>query len=153
MPVVVDGNNLLHTLAPGKRNRAEVRRQALAMVRAEGLRLTVVFDGAPPGGTPEVEHLGRVTVRYSCGASADEVILGLLPAGCRAADWVVVTADRGLRERVRERGAKTRTLQQWRDRKPLPSLRPSREPKLSSRDVADWEIYFSSGRDDEDQNP
>lgn len=151
MPVVVDGNNLLHTLAPGKRSRAEVRRQALEMVRAEGLQLTVVFDGAPPVGSPEVERLGRVTVHYSCGASADEIILSLLPSGRGAVDWVVVTADRGLSERVRARGAKTRTLKQWRDRKTVPPRRTSHEPKLSSRDLADWETYFSSDRDDEGQ--
>ncbi len=128
-----------------------MRRRALEMVRAEGLQLTIVFDGAPPVGSPEIERLGRVTVHYSCRASADEVILGLLPAGRGAADWVVVTADRGLSERVRARGAKTRTLKQWRDRKPMPPRRPPQERKLSSRDVADWESYFASGEGDDEK--
>jgi predicted RNA-binding protein with PIN domain len=148
MPVIIDGNNLLHSLPSQEQNRDSVRRRALDTVRHGGMSLTVVFDGPPPVGSSDPEHLGRLTVRYSGGSSADDLILRLLPRSGRATEWVVVTDDRALRDRVRERGAQVRTLSEWRSRRPRKPRRVSREPKLSSREVADWEAYFSSGEDD-----
>ena len=149
MPVVIDGNNLLHSLPSGSNNRSGVRRQVLDAVRNEKVRITVVFDGPPPGGFPEVEHLGPVTVRYSGKTSADDVILQLIPQGSRASESVVVTDDQELRRRVRERGGTVRSLAQWRQRKPRKGRPKTHEPKLSSHDVADWEAYFSSTKNDE----
>lgn len=126
-----------------------MRRRALDAARDESMSLTVVFDGPPPAGSPEHEHLGRVSVRYSGSASADDVIIGLLPAGRRAAEWVVVSDDRALRDRARARGAEVRSLSEWRSRRSRSSRRQSREPKLSSKEVADWEDFFSTdGADD-----
>jgi hypothetical protein len=150
MPVIIDGNNLLHSLPNHERDRSSVRREALDTVRHEGVSLTVVFDGPPPPGSPELEHLGRVMVRYSGRSSADDVIVGLLPSSGRAAEWVVVTDDRALGNRVRERGAQVRTLKEWRSRRSGKPRGPVREPKLSSREVADWEAFFSSSGDDGD---
>jgi len=151
MPVIIDGNNLLHSLPTDQRDRSGVRRRALDVVRHEGTRLTVVFDGPPPPGSPDVEHLGRVVVRYSGSSSADDVIVGLLASRGRAVDWVVVSDDRVLRKRVRERGARVRTLREWRSRTPRKPRRSTAESKLSSREIADWEAYFSSGGDDDTQ--
>jgi predicted RNA-binding protein with PIN domain len=150
MPIVIDGNNLLHSLSNHDRNRDAVRRRALDTVRHEGVKLTVVFDGPPPSGSPEHEHLGRVSIRYSGSASADDVIVGLLPSGRRASEWVVVTDDRDLRHRVRERGAQVRSLSEWRSRKSRPQRRQGFEPKLSSREISDWEEYFASREDTSD---
>ena len=149
MPVIIDGNNLLHSLPTDQRERSSVRRQALDIVRHEGVSLTVVFDGPPSAGSPELEHLGRVTVRYSGRSSADDLILRLLSKSGRASDWVVVTDDRALQDRVRERGAKVRTLKEWRSRWSGEARRPNREPKLSSHEVAEWEAFFSSGDEDD----
>jgi hypothetical protein len=149
MPIVIDGNNLLHSLGKHDRKRDAVRRSALDTVRHEGVNLTVVFDGPPPSGSPEHEHLGRVSVRYSGSTSADDVIVGLLSSGRRASEWVVVTDDRGLRDRVRERGAQVRSLSEWRSRKPRAPRRQAREPKLSSKEIADWEEYFSADEGDD----
>jgi hypothetical protein len=113
------------------------------------MRLTVVFDGPPPAGAPAVENLGRVAVRYSGDSSADELILRLLPNQGRASEWVVVSNDRALGAKARVRGATIRTLEEWRSRKSARPKRATREPKLSSHEVADWEEYFSSGEDDE----
>jgi hypothetical protein len=151
MPVVIDGNNLLHSVPGPASSRGDVRRQALDTVRGEGLSITVVFDGPPPQGSPATEHLGRVTVRYSGSASADDVILKLIPDGGAAAQWVVVTDDRGLRESVRQRGASVRSLADWRRRRrPPPPRRGAREPRLSSREIAEWEAFFSNRLADED---
>ena len=148
MPVIIDGNNFLHSLPSQEQNRDSVRRRALDTVRQGRLSLTVVFDGPPPGGSPDPEHLGRLTILYSGASSADDLILRLLPRSGRASEWVVVTDDRALRDRVREQGAQVRTLSEWRSRRSRKLRRVSREPKLSSREVADWETFFSSREDD-----
>jgi predicted RNA-binding protein with PIN domain len=148
MPVIIDGNNLLHSLPSQEQNRDSVRRKALDNVRHEGMSLTVVFDGPPPVGSPDSEHLGRLTIRYSGTSSADDLILRLLPKSGRASEWVVITDDRALRDRIHELGAQVRTLREWQSRRPRKPRRVSREPKLSSREVADWEAFFSSEGDD-----
>lgn len=150
MPIVIDGNNLLHSLPAAERRRDAVRRRALEAVRGEGLDLRVVFDGPPPSGRPAVEHLGRVTVVYAGSASADDVIVGLIPSGRAAAQWVVVTDDRALGGRVRGRGASVRSVAQWCVRRRPPRRRAPSEPRLSSREVAEWEEFFASGGGGED---
>ena len=147
MPIIIDGNNLLHSLAKEEQNRDSVRRQALDVVRGGGMSLNVVFDGPAPEGSPDTEHLGRLTIRYSGTTSADNLILGLLRSG-NASDWVVVTDDRALRDRVRERGGQVRTLNDWRSRNPRKRRHPLREMKLSPREVSDWETFFASRDDD-----
>ena len=150
MPVIIDGNNLLHSLPRSERSRGDVRRQALDSVRREGIQLTVVFDGPPPQGAPPVEHLGNVTVRYSGAETADSVIVKILPANRQAKDWVVVTNDRGLQAAARDRGATIRTLKEWTTRRPKKRPQSIHQPRLSSREVDDWQKYFaeSSDRDD-----
>ncbi len=148
MPVVIDGNNLLHATV-GARDRGDVRRQALESVRNEGMDLTVVFDGPPPSGSPVLEHLGRVTVHYAGGRSADEVILQIIPNGPRATEWVVVTDDRELRDRARGRGARIRSLSEWRRRRVRRPVRATHEAKLSPHDVADWEAFFARNEDED----
>ena len=153
MPLVIDGNNLLHRLALNERNRHDVRRRALDTVRHENLRVTIVFDGPPEGGSPAIEHLGRVTVHYSGASSADDVILRLLPRGSRAKEWTVVTDDRDLRSRVCRAGAQVRSLSDWRRRRSRSPQRPAYEPRISSHEVADWEEFFASKPDDGDSPP
>jgi hypothetical protein len=145
MPVLIDGNNLLHSLPRDQRSRGDVRRRALEQVRNEGVRITVVFDGPPPAGSPSTEHLGRVTVRYSGSATADDLLISLIPDGRSSKQWVVVTDDRGLRDRARARGAGVRTLAQWQGRRRPRVRRGGHEPRLSSNEIADWEEFFSSG--------
>ena len=152
MPLVIDGNNLLHSLPLTQRSRDEVRRLVLEAVRHETLRVTIVFDGPPRGGSPAIEHLGRVTIHYSGAASADDVILRLLPKGSRAKEWTVVTDDRELRSRVCRAGAQVRSLADWRRRRSPSPQRPAYEPRVSSHEVADWEAFFASKPDDDGDN-
>lgn len=144
MPVIVDGNNLLHSLPRPHRSRADVRKRTLELVRHEALKVVVVFDGPPPDGRPSTEHLGRVTVRYSAAAAADDVIIDMVPEGRAASQWVVVTDDRGLQARARSKGAEVRTLAQWRGRR-SDHRRSRHESRLSSHEIAQWEEYFSGG--------
>jgi uncharacterized protein YaiI (UPF0178 family) len=149
MPILIDGNNLLHRLPKEQRSRADVRKQVLEITRRETLSVIVVFDGPPPTGAPARESLGKATVVYSDSRAADDVIIGMLPGGAEAGQFSVVTDDRGLADRARERGAKVRRLAEWRARRKQ-KPRPTRfESKLSSRDIADWEAFFSNRESDE----
>jgi predicted RNA-binding protein with PIN domain len=144
MPIILDGNNLLHRLPRVDRSRAAVRREVLDATRHEKVSVTVVFDGPPPAGAPAREHLGQVTIVYSGAQTADDVIVGMLPSGGAAKQWSVVTDDRGLADRVRARGATSRQLAEWQRRRKTPPPAGRRiESKLSSREVAEWEDYFS----------
>ena len=144
MPILLDGNNLLHRLPRAQRTRAEVRKQVLDITRRETVSVTVVFDGPPPDGAPSRESLGRVTVIYSGSRAADDVIFDLLPSGSAAGQWSVVTDDRGLATRVKDRGAKVRRLAEWRGRRRQKApARARAESKLSSNEIAEWEDYFS----------
>jgi predicted RNA-binding protein with PIN domain len=152
MPILVDGNNLLHRLPVSKRTRAEVRHEVLETTRHESMSVTVVFDGPPPAGAPAKEVLGKVTVVYSGRRTADDVILGLLPSGPAAKQWSVVTDDRGLATRVKDRGAMVRSLAEWRGRRRQRApARPRVESRLSSREVAEWEDFFSGDGDSGDR--
>jgi predicted RNA-binding protein with PIN domain len=151
MPVLVDGNNLLHRLPQPKRNREQVRRLVLDHCRHERVKITVVFDGPPPAGAPPREKLGAATVVYAGPETADDVIIRHLPGGAASRDWVVVSDDRELQSRARDRGASTRTLAEWSRKKPPPPPKPRIESKLSSREVEEWETFFAGEtRDDED---
>ncbi len=150
MPIVVDGNNLLHRLPAGQRSREAVRREVLERTRHERQRVTVVFDGPPPPGAPERESLGAVMVVYSGGRPADDVIVALLPGGPPARQWTVVSDDGGLRRRALDLGAGVRSLAEWSRRRPrAPASRPSAEPKLSSREVEEWAEWFERGGEGE----
>ena len=155
MPIVIDGNNLLHSLPPDQRSRETVRQRVLDQSRREKISVTVVFDGPPPDGTPSAEHLGTVTILYSGKASADDVIINRLPSGSAARSWSVVTNDRGLGARVRDRGASIRTLAQWTSRRGV-KVRPGKpraKPPLRAKEVEQWEVIFKEGNQAEDDGP
>lgn len=151
MPILIDGNNLLHGLPRGSRTRSDVRRLALDRVRHEHQRVTVVFDGPPPTGSPEREALGKVSIVWAGSRSADDVIVASLPSGPEARQWVVVTDDRGLARRAQDRGAEVRPLAAWRARSSGRGrgVRAERETHRVG-DVASWEAYFDSRGEDDD---
>lgn len=96
MPWVLDGNNL----ARGQ-GRERVRQAALALARAEKVRIVVFFDGAPPAGSPPLERLGPVEVRYV--PDADAAILALVRGSGRG--WCLASDDRALGRQAHDRGA------------------------------------------------
>jgi predicted RNA-binding protein with PIN domain len=156
MPIAIDGNNLLHTLPHPHRSRDEVRRAVLDQCRREKMSVIVVFDGPPPSGVPTTEHLGRVTVLYSESKSADDVIIGILGSTDSAQSWSVVTNDRGLAARARERGASIRTVAQWMGRRGTKSRRLTKvrpKPPLRPNEVRDWEHLFSEREEPPDDEP
>ncbi len=147
MPILVDGNNLLHQLPPARRSRAELRRLCLELVRREGLRVTVVFDGAPPAGTPATERLGRVTILYAAPRSADDEIVRRVREARDPRGVTVVTDDHLLAESAAAAGARTMKVSDFargastKLAAPTPAEeRPEPPPNVS---VRDWERWFS----------
>jgi hypothetical protein len=150
MPILIDGNNLMHSLSRKPVRRSEVRQLVLDSCRRERMTVIVVFDGPPPAGAPAMERLGAVTVLYSQSDTADDVILRRLPSGGPAREWVVVTDDRVLADRARQRGAQVRSTAEWRQPRRARPRAPEWQPKLSSREIAEWEEFFSGNRREDD---
>ena len=50
MPIMVDGNNVLHALRPSIHRRSELRRLTLELARREGVQIILVFDGPTNAG-------------------------------------------------------------------------------------------------------
>ena len=72
---------------------------------AEGVDVTVVFDGRPPPGLSDVD-LGGVQVAFAGkGRSADDEIVRRVGTDPDPGSLRVVTSDRPLAERVRAAGA------------------------------------------------
>jgi predicted RNA-binding protein with PIN domain len=149
MPILVDGNNLLHRLPPGQRSRTALRQLTLDLVRRESVRVSLVFDGPPPPGSPARESLGRLTIVYSGSASADDAIVRSLPSGRPARRWVVVTNDRELAARVKAIGATVRSLEHWRHKLLAAPADKDDRDGLSAAEVSEWAAFFAAGREDE----
>jgi len=153
MPILIDGNNLMHTLDGASRSRTAVRRLTLERIRHERMRVYLVFDGPAPEGSSRSEELGHLTIIYSGTSSADDLIVKRLPHGPSASNWTVITNDRGLSQRVKSLGAKVRKIDEWKTKKiPKRRSKPLPEAKLSSHDIDDWQAFFAGGREPDDDS-
>jgi len=112
--LLVDGDNLLHRVR-GSRDEGGVAwlLPRLARWRPDGLRIVVALDGHPaPAENARRRVASGIEFHHSGSRSADDLIVGLLatlPYAGRART-VVVTSDRGLRDRARKAGGLTRTV-------------------------------------------
>jgi len=117
--VFIDGSNLVHALARGRAlargSAPEPPSAIVARLRAAfpaAVIVDLVFDGPAAGGIAGRLATG-LRVAYSGRRSADQVIddgiAAQLAADGPAGTWgiLVVTDDRGLRDAVRSKGART----------------------------------------------
>src|SRR5499427_9824189 len=110
MPYIVDGNNVMGQ-TPGwhrdkPRARLELLKRLAAFARLRGARITVVFDGAPDLEFPEGSAFKGIKILYARkGSSADDRIVELVESSKDPRGITVVTSDRQLGLRVRQRGA------------------------------------------------
>jgi hypothetical protein len=89
--VVIDAENVRRSTWPNL-SKQELVDRARAWAHAEGVPILIVFDGPPPEDVPDLIGSG--------GRTADDVIAEL-----EVPFWLV-SSDRGLRERVRDRATK-----------------------------------------------
>ncbi|MFJ9622583.1 NTP pyrophosphohydrolase [Streptomyces sp. NPDC101181] len=110
--LIVDAANVVGSVPDGwwrdRRGAAERLRDSLVRYAAEGLpglpgpvEIVLVVEGAARG----VASVPGVDV-VSAPGSGDDLIAGLAAAAAPGRECVVVTADRGLRQRVEAHGAR-----------------------------------------------
>lgn len=134
----LDGNNILGMLAGPPRGE-DARERLLEELLDRGLPkpATVVFDGPPPGSATRSLR-GKVKVVYSGRRSADDVIVSLVRPGDR-----VVTADRELSLRCRDRQARVFAPSEFLSKRRGPRPRPGGEkPEPTAVDVGEWMRIF-----------
>ncbi len=122
VPLLIDGNNLLHALAKAGRavsrsglcrllgelagGGRKVSRGRLMPARSLGT-VRVVFDGRPPAGAlAEQVADERIDVVFSGRRSADEVIAESIAADSAPRRLTVVSTDRAIRKAARRRRCK-----------------------------------------------
>ncbi len=130
MTWLVDGSNFL-----GREREVEASKRALVRLlarfaRARRTRMTCFFDGPEPSSF--AKHLGAVTVVFSAGRPADELIVARVAQGD-----TVVTSDRRLASSVQ--GRRVKVVDPAAFRAELEGL-PRDEP---AGDAEDWMAYFS----------
>src|SRR5215831_14806973 len=110
MPFVVDGNNVMGQ-TPGwhrdkPRARLDLLKRLSAFARLRSARVTVAFDGAPDSRFPEGSAFKGIKIFYARkGSNADDRIVELVESSRDPRGITVVTSDRQLGLRVRQRGA------------------------------------------------
>lgn len=145
MPYFLDGNNLIGR-ARSRSRPSEEDRTALLCELCDRLRrtrasATVFFDGAAPVGATA---LGRLSIRSSGRASADEVILREISRSPRPGEITLVTADVALSRRAREAGARTLSPEEFWRRFGTGPDRAIQTPEAV--DVEEWMRYFEDER-------
>ena len=101
MPYLIDGSNVLGAMRVDRHaddSKRGLVRLLASFARAKKTRVTCIFDGPEPASFGK--HLGNVTVVFSEGRPADEIIVHRAAQG---RGWSVVTSDRGLASRVQRR--------------------------------------------------
>jgi predicted RNA-binding protein with PIN domain len=112
--LIVDGANVVGSRPDGWwRDRPGAARRLLEQLAAADLpqdEIVLVLEGAAKRGNP-AEPKGQVRVLHAPGSGDDAIVdevLRQIAAG-DGRDVIVVTADRGLRDRVIEAGGQTRS--------------------------------------------
>jgi predicted RNA-binding protein with PIN domain len=138
MPWLIDGSNVLGAMRVdrhGDEGKRGLVRLLAGFARANRTRVTCVFDGPEPHSFGR--SLGAVTVAFSAGRSADDVIVERAAQG---RGWSVVTSDRGLAARVQRRQVEIVG--------PAAFIRQMEEAAASSESEgpSDWDAYFSDDK-------
>lgn len=109
MPLIVDGNNLLHAPMPPALAGLDEARLCRLLTRSawRGQRMVVVCDGGPRGLGEDQD--GVELIFAGRGQSADDVILKLIEADTAPRRLTVVSTDREIRKAARRRRAKAVT--------------------------------------------
>jgi hypothetical protein len=116
MPILIDGHNLigqLPMLSLEDPDDEEKLGRLLSSYRARtGKAITVVFD---PGGAvvlPRQRQLGGVKIVFAPhGSNADRVIVNRVRRFRNPREWLVVTSDRELSDKVERLGARVQSAE------------------------------------------
>lgn len=151
MPILIDGHNLigrLPALSLHDPDDEEKLTQVLQLYRTRKRKaITVVFDPGESFALPASRRQGGVEVLYAPHtSSADAVIVQRVQHSRRPDDWLVVTSDRLLAERVTRLGARVQSSEAFAAE--LDSLHRAapawKDRPLSPDEVEKWLALFGS---------
>lgn len=151
MPILIDGHNLIGRL-PGLCLRdpddEEKLIRLLQVYRSRKRKaITVVFDSGGSFTLPANQRRGGIEIVYAPHeSSADAVIIQRVQRSRHPNDWVVVTSDRLLAERVTRLGAKVQSAEAFAaDLHSPPQETPAwKDRPLSPAEVERWMALFGS---------
>lgn len=157
MPYLLDGNNLMGLARQrglgGITDRRGLTTAVAALARAKGGRYTVIFDGGPDTHFVSGTQLGPVRVEFAAPYTADSRILSRVRGAGNARNLTVVTADRALASAARGAGARIMDASDFLTRlASQPALAGGEKPDPRQLDLAEWEAYFQSGREEDGED-
>ncbi len=159
MSYLVDGNNVMAQRVGWHRDKPAARRrlmdEAADFARARGVKVEVVFDGAPEEFFADGSSYRGVRLFYAeRGSNADERIKQLVEASRERRTLIVVTSDRALSDYVRRLGAQVLRSGEFRRRldeiaKEKTDAAASEEsPEIKEGEMKGWMRYFGVDEDD-----
>ncbi len=114
MPVVIDGNNLLHAARKRDSTQLLIGPSMLcdkvgSWARRCGERVRVVFDGPVPSAAraAQIGHPAIEVLFSGSGVSADAVVIGIVEHDSAARRLLVVSSDRAIQRAAKRRRART----------------------------------------------
>lgn len=148
VPVLVDGNNLMYALADAgvDAGRSMVCELLGRYGEHRDVDVTIVFDGsAPPPDEARRIANPHISIHYSGGRTADDVLADLIGSHSAPRTLTVVSTDRAVQRQGRRRRCKvvdSATFAQWVTEppsEPAPSVEPDAKRRgLAAGQAADW---------------
>lgn len=152
MPLLIDGHNLIGQcprLSLDDPDDEEKLVRLLASYAARtGKTITVVFDPGGATSLPRTRRLGGVEAVFAPqGSTADTAIVRRVQHARHPADWLVVTSDLALSDKVARLGARTRSAQEFAAEACAPGAAESDEKQSapSAGEVEAWLELFGGG--------
>lgn len=152
MPILIDGHNLIGRL-PGfslqdPDDEEQLIRLLMSYAARVGKKVTVVFDPGEEFVLPETRRYSAVTVVFAArGSSADEAIARQVRRSHNPSEWLVITSDQKLTDRVAHLGARTRSADAFSAEMGLAlASTEEKDVALSADEVEDWLALFGKQR-------
>lgn len=159
MPLIIDGNNLLHSLKKSSEDFESLTAGHLCRIISRYLQLAgekgeIVFDGTGPPDKREFDNISHLEVFFAgLGADADTVIEDKIKINTAPKRLAVVSSDRRLRSAARTRRATAvKTDVFWNDvQKRLSQRKKAKEPSekrlgLTEGEIQKWLEFFGLER-------
>jgi uncharacterized protein len=158
MPYLIDGHNLIPHIPGINLAMADDEERLIRLLQIFAgkarTKITIFFDGAPPG-EARTARFGPVTAIFiRQGSSADQGIATFLhKLGKRARTWWVVSSDRQVQAYARSAGAQVLTASEFATRLAVsgsPPAEPAPEKpdaRLTDQELAEWLTLFKRQTD------
>jgi predicted RNA-binding protein with PIN domain len=156
VPILIDGHNLIGQMPSISLRDPDDEEKLIRVLMSYGARtgkkITVVFDPGAAYALPETRRKGSLEVVFaSRGTNADRVIERRVRRMPMPQEWLVVTSDRELAEKVGRLGARVRGAGEFAAELSGPADTPDGEWKgdaPSPEEVDDWLAIFGEGEGD-----